>query len=70
MTFFENRAIYETMWCRAGQAMDDSMAHAHCWIPRATKTHSGFLNAAAFPLQQWLHEHASMLLYTYTASLV
>jgi hypothetical protein len=31
--FFENPAFYEIMWkkyCRAGQATDDNMAHAHC----------------------------------------
>jgi len=31
--FFENRAVYEIIWkknCRAGQATDDNMAHAHC----------------------------------------
>jgi len=30
---FENRAVYEIKWkkyCWAGQATDDSMAHAHC----------------------------------------
>jgi len=33
--FFENRAVYEIMWenyCRAGQATDDNMAHAHCML--------------------------------------
>ena len=33
--FFENRAVYEIMWekyCRAGQATDDSMAHADCMM--------------------------------------
>ena len=32
-TFFENSAVYKTMWkkyCRAGQATDDNMAHVHC----------------------------------------
>ena len=31
--FYENRAVYEIMWekyCRAGQATDGNMAHAHC----------------------------------------
>ena len=31
--FSENRAVCEIMWkkyCRAGQATDDNMAHAHC----------------------------------------
>jgi hypothetical protein len=42
---------------------------AHC-IPRGTNTHSGCVIVIAFPLQQWLHEHASMLRYMYIASLV
>jgi hypothetical protein len=32
-----------------------------CWIPKATNTHSGYVIRIAFPLQQWLHERASML---------
>jgi len=28
-------------YCRVGQATDDNMAHARCWIPRVTNTHSG-----------------------------
>jgi len=31
----ENRFIYEIMWkkyCRAGEATDDNMAHAHCML--------------------------------------
>jgi len=35
-TFFtENPAVYEIMWekpCRAEQAADDNMAHAHCML--------------------------------------
>jgi hypothetical protein len=33
--FFFNRAVYEIMWekyCRAGQATDDNMVHAHCML--------------------------------------
>jgi len=33
--FSENRAVYEIMlkkYCRAGQARDDNMAHAHCML--------------------------------------
>jgi hypothetical protein len=33
--FSENSAVYEIMWkkyCRAGQATDDNMAHAHCML--------------------------------------
>ena len=36
------------------------MAHV-CWIPKATISHTGCLILFAFPLQQWLHERASML---------
>jgi len=33
--YFENRAVYEIMskqYCRARQATDDNMAHAHCML--------------------------------------
>jgi len=33
--FFENLGVYEMKWkkyCRAGQATDDNMAHAHCML--------------------------------------
>ena len=41
-----------------------------CWIPKATDTHSEYVIYCFFPLQQWLHERASILLYTYSACLV
>jgi hypothetical protein len=40
-----------------------------CWIPKATNTHSEYVILVAFPLQQWLHERASVLRYTHIASL-
>jgi hypothetical protein len=33
-------------------------------------THSGCVILIAFPLQQWLHERASVLRYTYIACLI
>jgi hypothetical protein len=37
-----------------------------CWILKATNTHSGYVTLTEFPLQQWLHERASVLgLYLY-----
>jgi hypothetical protein len=37
-----------------------------CCIPKATKyTHSGCVMLIASPLQQWLHESASLLRYMY-----
>ena len=47
-------------YCRAGQTIIDNMAHAF-WIPKAVITHSEYVILIAFPLQQWLHERASML---------
>jgi hypothetical protein len=40
------------------------------WIPKTTNTHSEYVIVIAFPLQQWLHERASMLHYTYSACLI
>ena len=53
-------------YCIVGQATDDNMAHI--WGYKCT--HSGCVILIALPLQQRLHEHASMLRYTYIASLV
>jgi len=41
-----------------------------CWIPKATNTHSQYVIHTAFPLQQCLHEHSSVLRYTYIVCLV
>jgi len=35
-----------------------------CWIPKSTDRHSEYIVLAVFPLQQCLHERASMLLFT------
>ena len=57
--------------CTAGQATYDNMAHAHCMLnTEATNTHSKHVTLIAFPLQQWYHENASMLRYTYSVSFV
>jgi hypothetical protein len=40
------------------------------WIPKATNTHSVSVIFIDFPLQQWLHERASLLRYTYIACIV
>jgi len=41
-----------------------------CCIPEATNTHTGCVILIGFPLQQWLHERASVLRYTYIACFV
>ena len=47
-----------TIWCM----------RIACWILTATNTHSEYVILAVFPLQQRLHECASMLRDTYIAS--
>jgi hypothetical protein len=41
-----------------------------CWIPKATVTHSEYVILIVFPLQQWLHERASVYRYTYSGCVV
>ena len=36
-----------------------------CWLLKATNTCSQYVIIIAFPLQQWLHEYAAVLCYTY-----
>jgi hypothetical protein len=58
---------------RVGQATDDNIIQHMCfacWITKATDTHAEYVILIAFPQQQWLHKHASMLWYTYSACLV
>jgi hypothetical protein len=60
-------------YCRAGQATDDNITrcmHSACRISKATNTHSQQVILLAFLLQQFLHERASTLRYTYTACLI
>jgi len=64
------------MWKKygtAGQVTDENIIRrvGFAWrIKKATYTHSECVILAAFPWQQWLCERASVLRYTYDASLV
>jgi len=40
-----------------------------CWIPKVKNTHSEYAIVIALPLQQWLHERASVLRCIYIACL-
>jgi len=49
---------------RAGEATDDytiQLMRFAYWINKATNTNSEYVTFIAFPLQQWLHERASVL---------
>jgi hypothetical protein len=56
--------------CSTGQATDDNVAHAHCMPDTKGYKHIQYVVLIAFALQQWLHEHAVMLRYTYIACLL
>jgi hypothetical protein len=66
--FFEESAVYEIMWKNSVQPDRPHMTIRHMciayWIRQATNTYSEYVAIPAFPLQQWLHERASMLRYT------
>jgi len=70
--FFENLVVYEIMWKKIIVKPDKpQMTIWHiriaCWIPKATDTPSEYVILIVFTLQQWLHERASMLRFTYIA---
>jgi len=60
----ESHAVHEIMWknvALSGPQMTIWRMRIGCWIYKATNTHSEYVVLIAFPLQQWLHERASML---------
>jgi len=67
--FPKNHAIYKTMWRNVVEPYGPQKTTRHmciaCWIPKAKNTHSEYVILIAFSLQQLLHEHATMLFYTY-----
>ena len=61
--FFKSCRLWDNVekYYRVGQATNDSMAHVQCMlVTKATNTHSEYAILIAFPLQQCLHERASM----------
>ena len=66
---FENSAVDEKIWKNIVELKRPQIA---VWrmlisrrVPQATTTHSEYVILIAIPLQQWLHERASIFLYTY-----
>jgi hypothetical protein len=61
-------AFYDTMRTIVVETGRPQMAvwhmHIACWIPKSTYTHSEYVLFIAFPLQQCLHERASVLRYS------
>ena len=58
---------------RERQATDDNIiwrVRDACWIPKVTDTHSESVILIDFLPLQWLHEHTSILRYTYIVCLI
>jgi len=62
ITYFWKLHLYDIMWENVVEPGRHQMTvwhmHLACWIPKATNTYWDYVT---FPLHQWLHEHASML---------
>ena len=60
-------------YCRAGQTTQMTIIRfmrTACWLHKATHVHSEYVILIALPLQQWLHELATVLHYKYISFLV
>jgi len=72
--FFENRAVVRQYKKNTLKPIRPQMTiwrmRNACWITKATNAHSEYVIFIYFPLQQWLHERASVLRYAYIACLV
>jgi hypothetical protein len=55
--FSENRAVCEVMW----KTVQLDRPQMKIWPMRFADRHSEYIMLVAFPLQQWLHERASLL---------
>jgi hypothetical protein len=69
----ESRAVYEKTRkniVEPGKPQVTIWLLLVCWIPQATNTHSQYVIIITFALQKWLHERASILRDTFSASLV
>jgi len=74
VTFIRTRTVREIMWKNTVELdrlqMKIWLIRIACWLPNATNTHLGYVIIINIPLQQPLHERASMLGYKYFACLV
>ena len=73
ITCSKNCAVCEITWKNILELnrlqMTAWLMRIACWIPEATNTDSECVIRFASPLQQWLHECASLLHQTYIASI-
>jgi hypothetical protein len=66
--FIRIRAVYETLWIKVVEPGRSQMAiwrmRIASYILKATNTLSEYVIRIILPLQQWLHEWASMLRFS------
>jgi formamidopyrimidine-DNA glycosylase len=71
-TSFKKGAVCEMMWKNVVEPARPQMKirrmRIACWVSEATNTPSEYVLLIGLSLQQWLHESASMLHYTYIVS--
>jgi hypothetical protein len=72
--FISKIVLCEIMWENTAQPGRPQMTiwrmRIAWWIPKATDTHSQYVMLIVVPLQQCLHERASLLRYTYIDCIV
>jgi hypothetical protein len=72
--FFKYRAVYEIMWKNVVEPDRPQITirriRITCWKYKATNIHSECVILIAFPQQQWLCKHVSLLHSAYIACLV
>jgi len=68
--FFFNSVVYEITWkniVQPGRPQQTTWCmRVALWIPKATNTQSEYVILIDYPLQQWVHERASVLRCTQT----
>jgi hypothetical protein len=69
--FPENISVYQVIWKNIVEPSRPQVTirllRISRWLPKATNIHSKYETLTAFSLQQWLHNRASLLRYTYIA---
>jgi len=74
ITFFNNLAFYEIAWKNILQPDRLQMTiwrmRIVCWMSKAVETLLEYVIVIVFPLQQFMHQRPSLLLYTCIACLV
>jgi hypothetical protein len=72
--FFRKSFSYGKMWKKMVEPYKPQVTirrmHYTCRISKAANTNSEYVTLLSFQQQQWLHDHASVLLYTYIACLL